>query len=227
VRGLDIQGRGSSYGLQLERELYADGRIRATVALGWRVARTRNRLRLFSQALELGSTTVSMPYLTLGYSEGGLDGWNGCNFATLTFTGGRSGVWGASGEKAFRAEGRGADGTFWQTRMAAARLQRLFAGEECPGRWSLLLRLQGLYTNDAAPNATREYLGGYESVRGYQEAEVSGDSLFAGTLELRVPLMEHRPEERSFDWLPRGRLVGIFFTDFGWVTSHGDDNHCR
>ncbi|MBO4618946.1 MAG: ShlB/FhaC/HecB family hemolysin secretion/activation protein [Victivallales bacterium] len=226
VQGLDIHGRGVSYGMQLEHELYANGRVRATAAMGWRVARTRNRLRLFSQTLELGSATVSMPFLTLGYSEGGLDRWNGCNQASLTLSGNSAGQLGASCEKSFRAEGRGADGTFWQARLAMARLQRLFVGEECPGRWSLWVRLQGLYTNDAAPNAVREYLGGFESVRGYQEAEVSGDSLWAGTLEIRTPLLENRRpnEESAFGWLPGGRLIGILFMDFGWMKNHKDGN---
>ena len=226
VRGLDIHGRGVSYGMQIENEIYADGRARAVVALGWRLARSRNRLRLSSELLELGGATVSMPFLTLGYSEGGLDRWNGCNIASLTFTENHAGQLGASETKAFRTEGRGADGTFWQTRLVAMRLQRLFVGEECPGRWSLLMRVQGLYTNDAAPNAVREYLGGYESVRGYQEAEIGGDSLLAGTIEIRTPLLENRcsNEESAFGWLPGGRLVGILFMDFGWMKNHGDGN---
>lgn len=226
VQGLDIQGRGASYGLQLERELYSNGRARTTAAMGWRVARTRNRLRLFSQTLELGSATVSMPYLTLGYSEGSLDRWNGCNQASMTLSGNSAGQLGSSCEKSFRAEGRGADGKFWQARLAMARLQRLFTGEECPGCWSLFMRLHGLYTNDAAPNAVREYLGGYESVRGYREAEVGGDSFVAGTVEFRTPLLEnnHSNEEDVFGWLSRGRLIGILFTDFGIVGNHHDEN---
>ena len=107
-----------------------------------------------------------------------------------------------------------------------ARLQRLFTGEECPGCWLLFMRLQGLYTNDVAPNAVREYLGGYESVRGYREAEVGGDSFVAGTVEFRTPLLEnnHSNEEDVFGWLSRGRLIGILFTDFGIVGNHHDEN---
>ena len=225
VRGLDLQGRGFSYGLQSEYELYADGRVRATAAFGWRVARTRTRLRLHSQSQALGSATVSMPYVTLGYSEGALDGWGGCDFASLTFSGGHAGWLGASDEDKFRAEGRGSGGDFWQVRASAARLQRLFAGEEHPGCYSLLLRLQGLYTSDAAPNAVREYLGGYENVRGYREAEVSGDSLVAGTLELRTPLLENAAAcVTGPRWLPCGRLTAVFFADFGCVRSHDDGN---
>ncbi len=224
VRGLDIQGRGYAYGVQLEREVYSDGRVSATAAVGWRVARVRNQLRLYSQTLELGSTTVSMPYLTFGYSEGGQDQWNGCNFGSLSLTGGRAGQWGASDEESFQAEGHGADGSFWQVRVDASRLQRLFVGDEHPGRWSLLMRLRGLYTSDASPNAVREYLGGYESVRGYQEAEVYGDLLLAGTLELRTRLLEKLSSETSSSWLPTGRLVGVLFTDFGWAGIHRDGN---
>ncbi|MBP5300244.1 MAG: ShlB/FhaC/HecB family hemolysin secretion/activation protein [Victivallales bacterium] len=222
VRDLELQGRGTSYGLQFEHEMYTDGRVRATVAFGWRMARTRNRLQLYGDSLKLCTTRVSMPYLTLGYSENAPDRFHGQNFAALTLTGNFAGRLGSSDQRAFHAEGRGADGSFAQLHLSSARLQRFFAGEEHPGCWSLFARLQGLYSTDAAPNAAREYLGGRETVRGYREAEASGDTYFAGTLELRTPLTETRQPHESRWFLPQ--LLGALFTDFGLLKSHGDHN---
>ena len=215
---LDVLGRGYSYGLQLEREIHQDEQRRLALAAGWRVACTRNRLRLDSEMLELDSARVSMPFLNLTYSDLRLDGRNGRDYASLGVSGSRAGAWGASEKQAFVAEGRGADGTFWQTRLTAARLQRLFTGEDHPGRWTLFMRVHALYSSEAAPNACREFIGGFETIRGYREAEVSGDTLFVGSLELRTPLLGDVSSSTS-----RFRLHGILFTDFGWVANH-DDN---
>ncbi|MBR6470897.1 MAG: ShlB/FhaC/HecB family hemolysin secretion/activation protein [Victivallales bacterium] len=221
---LDVLGRGYSYGVQLEREIWQDGRRRLAMALGWRLASMRNRLRLYSEMLDTDSARVSMPYLNLSYGDLRLDAWNGRDFASVGVCGNQAGRFGASETRAFRAEGRGADGTFWQTRLTAARLQRLFAGEECPGKWTLFVRLQALYSSEASPNACREFLGGWETVRGYREAEASGDTVLNGSLELRTPLLENHPDEAaSAEGTGRFQLHGVLFADFGWLTNHEDN----
>ncbi len=221
---LDILGRGYSCGFQWERELYQDRRRRLALMFGWRYASTQNRLRLNSELMEQGKSRVSMPFLGVSYSESIPDSWHGINFATLKLSGNRAGMLGASEAAAFRSEGRGADGTLWQTRLAAARLQRLFAGEESPGKWTLFIQLNALYSSEAAPNACRDYLGGYETIRGYQEAETSGDILLHGSLELRTQLMgKCAPEAGAVNAGGHCHLQGLLFTDFGLAVNH-DDN---
>ena len=234
-RDLDILGRGYSCGFQWEQELYQDRRRRLAMLFGWRFASTRNRLRLLSELLEQGKAQVSMPFLGIAYSDLLPDIWNGRNFASLRLSGNRAGMLGASETDAFRAEGRGADGTFWQTRLTAARLQRLFSGEESPGKWTLFLQWNALYSSEAVPNACRDYLGGFETVRGYQEAETSGDTLLHGSLELRTPLIGREPAEAGVaNAGGRCHLQGILFTDFGLVANHDDNlpengrpRHCQ
>ena len=169
-----------------------------------------------------------MPYLTLGYSSQAYDRYNGRNFATLTFTGNRADKWGASKEETFTEESWSADGTFFQARFAAARVQRLFEGEDHPGRWTLFARTQAVYSDDTLPNSCREYLGGYDTIRGYNESELPGDNIFSATLELRTPLLENflpglrqAKEELSEDpnsWKLH-RLQGVLFTDYGYISS--------
>ena len=224
----DISGRGYTFGLQLERELYADAFHRLTATAGWKMARTKNRMNVFGFNLDLTTAVVSMPYLTLGYSSQVYDSYNGRNFATLTLTGNRADKWGSSKEETFTEESWSADGTFFQARFAAARVQRLFEGEDHPGRWTLFARTQAVYSDDTLPNSCREYLGGYDTIRGYNESELAGDNIFSATLELRTPLLENflpglrqAKEELSEDpnsWKLH-RLQGVLFTDYGYISS--------
>ncbi len=224
----DISGRGYTFGFQLERELYADAFRRITATAGWKMARTKNRMNVFGYNLDLTTAVVSMPYLTLGYSSQVYDSYNGRNFATLTLTGNRADKWGSSKEETFTEESWSADGTFFQARFAAARVQRLFEGEDHPGRWTLFARTQAVYSDDTLPNSCREYLGGYDTIRGYNESELAGDNMFSATVELRTPLLENflpgleqTKEEMAEDpnvWKLH-RLQGVLFTDYGYISS--------
>lgn len=228
VKDLNVVGRGYSYGLQFERELYADAQHRFTAALGWKLARTRNRLELGGDNMDLTTAKVSMPYLTLGYSSLMLDRWNGRNFASLTFTGNRAGKWGASDRETFIEEGWNADGTFFQTRFNAARIQRLFDGDDHPGRWTLFAKTNIVYSDDTTPNSVREYLGGFDTIRGYRESEVGGDGIISASVELRTPLLENfipglsRTDEELAqnpdNWMAH-RLQGVIFIDYGYISS--------
>ena len=230
VPDMDIMGRGYSLGFQFERELYADAKSRWTASAGWRIARTRNRLGVYDDALELTTAAISMPFITLGYSSLLLDEYNGRNFATLSISGNQADKFGASDRATFQEEGWGSDGTFIQARLIAARIQRLFEGEDHPGKWTLFTKLNLLYTDDTAPNAVREYLGGFDTIRGYQESEVGGDNVISGTVELRTPLLENfipgltRTEEEMKEdayWWGQHRLQALAFVDYGYVSSQG------
>ena len=229
----DISGRGYTLGFQVERELYADAFKRWTATAGWKLARTKNRLSLQGLNLDLTTAVVSMPYLTLGYSDMVYDRFNGRNFATLTITGNRADKFGASSERTFTEESWSADGTFFQARFMGARVQRLFEGEDHPGRWTLFARASAVYSDDTLPNSCREYLGGFDSVRGYNESELSGDTSINATLELRTPLLENflpglkQDKEQLADdannWKLH-RLQGVIFTDYGYISSNNYDN---
>lgn len=229
----DISGRGYTLGFQVERELYADAFRRWTATAGWKLARTKNRLALHGLNLDLTTAVVSMPYLTLGYSDMVYDRFNGRNFATLTVTGNRADKFGSSSERTFTEESWSADGTFFQARFMGARVQRLFEGGDHPGRWTLFARASAVYSDDTLPNSCREYLGGFDSVRGYNESEIAGDTSVNATLELRTPLLENflpglkQDKERLADdannWKLH-RLQGVIFTDYGYISSNNYEN---
>lgn len=229
----DISGRGYSIGLQVEREIYADAFKRWTAAFGWRLARTKNALTVFGYTLDTSTAVISMPYLTIGYSSLVYDKYNGRNFATMTITGNRADKYGSSDKETYIEEGWGCDGDFFQAKFAAARVQRLFEGEDHPGRWTLFARAQATYSDDTVPNSLREYIGGFDTVRGYNESEVGGDNMITATLELRTPLLENfipalqqSDEELANDpnnWKLH-RLQGLVFVDYGYVSTRNYSN---
>jgi len=228
----DVSGRGYAAGLQIERELYADAFKRWTAAFGWKLARTKNTLTFYGYSYDTSTAVISMPYLTIGYSDLVYDKYNGRNFATVTFTGNKADKYGSSHKETFLEEGWGCDGDFFQAKFSAARVQRLFDGEDQPGRWTLFARAQGTYSDDTVPNSCREYIGGFDTVRGYNESEVGGDNMLTATLELRTPLLENfipamkQSEEELADpnnWKLH-RLQGLVFMDYGYVSTRNYSN---
>jgi hemolysin activation/secretion protein len=59
--------------------------------------------------------------------------------------------------------------------------------QNLPGRWSLLARLDAQLTDRPLVSNEQFFAGGYDSVRGYLEAEQLGDNGVRGSLELRSP----------------------------------------
>ena len=62
-----------------------------------------------------------------------------------------------------------------------------FGGLALPGGWQLQGRLNGQYSPDALVSGEQLGLGGANSVRGYEEREIVGDSGFFAALELHGP----------------------------------------
>ncbi len=104
----------------------------------------------------------------------------------------------------------------------------MFAGEDAPGKWSLFTKIDTQIATDDLPPPQRDYVGGCNSVRGYEESELGGDNTVVATLELRTPLFENflpglEKEQQFLDDNPeywgRHRLQFIAFTDFGYVSN--------
>jgi hemolysin activation/secretion protein len=208
-------------------------------SLGWLFQHSKRRNVLG------GDTTIddrvidlSMPSLTIGYSAKTFDRLGGRNYWSTTLQGNFAGKAGASPDDAddesASADTPLADGTFVVNKFNAARVQKLFAGEDGVGRWSLFMSLRGQATTEALVDAVKMSLGGANSVRGYQEREALGDYGIVGTLELRTPLVDNfipgltRSEEymrdNPDDWKMH-RLQFVGFVDAGFVESvePGDD----
>ena len=155
------------------------------------------------------------------------DYFAGRNFASLSIQMHKANKLGASDKEKFQSEGAPfVDGDFIITKIQLGRFQRLFAGEDAPGKWSAFLRADIQLTNNDLPENMRSYLGGMSSIRGYYESEISGDTSVATSFELRTPLLENfipklKKDKKYLEENPaywgRHRLQFIAFTDWGWV----------
>ena len=222
---ISARGRGAYGGVQLSYIFYETLRDRFQLSLGWFYQRLNNYQDINGMRYDNGDITLSMPTITLGYTQKVFDNYHGRNFASITLQQNRAGTFGASSKSDFIAASA-VDGDFTLAKIQLARFQRLFEGKDAPGKWTLFVKADAQIASDRMPSATRDYVGGRNSVRGYEESELNGDHSFVGTLELRTPLIENfipglkkdpqylkdNPEHWS-----QHRLQFILFTDFGYV----------
>ena len=222
---ISARGRGAYGGFQLSYIFYETLRDRFQLSLGWFYQRLNNYQDINGKRYDNGDITLSMPTITLGYTQKVFDNYHGRNFASITLQQNRAGTFGASSKSDFIAASA-VDGDFTLAKIQLARFQRLFEGKDAPGKWTLFVKADAQIASDRMPSATRDYVGGRNSVRGYEESELNGDHSFVGTVELRTPLIENfipglkkdpqylkdNPEHWS-----QHRLQFILFTDFGYV----------
>ena len=222
---ISARGRGAYGGVQLSYIFYETLRDRFQLSLGWFYQRLNNYQDINGKRYDNGDITLSMPTITLGYTQKVFDNYHGRNFASITLQQNRAGTFGASSKSDFIAASA-VDGDFTLAKIQLARFQRLFEGKDAPGKWTLFVKADAQIASDRMPSATRDYVGGRNSVRGYEESELNGDHSFVGTVELRTPLIENfipglkkdpqylkdNPEHWS-----QHRLQFILFTDFGYV----------
>ncbi|MBP5640133.1 MAG: BamA/TamA family outer membrane protein [Victivallales bacterium] len=223
---LSVRGKGFFAGFAWTHTLYETVKERVEISLGWFYQKHENYETIEKVKYEDGDLTVSMPTLTLGYSSKVFDGMNGRNFASLTLKQNRAGTFFSSSEHEFQKT-LGIDGDFFIANLQLARFQRLFSGENHPGKWTLYAKANAQAASDNLPAILREYVGGMTSVRGYIESELGGDHAVAATLELRTPLLEDfipglKSDDPAFrdknpDHWSQHRLQFVAFTDFGYV----------
>ncbi len=225
---LDIFGEGYYLGSQYSRVLKSTKKYNVDATVGWLYQFAQNRVSVSGQAVE-NEVTMSMPSLTIGYSEKEFDDYNGRNYWSNTIQMSFAGKFGASETDEFAkynggTASSGSDGDFIIDRFQFARFQKLFAGENEPGKWSLFFRLDAQLSDDNLVSPVQKGFGGANSVRGYGEREVSADAGFTGSVELQTPLVSNflpglqRTEEflaaNPTDWKMH-RLQFVAFYDFG------------
>ena len=234
---ISARGRGAFAGLQFSYIFYETLRDRFQLSLGWFYQRLTNYQDINGMRYDNGDITLSMPTITLGYTQKVFDNYQGRNFASITLQQNRAGTFGASSKSDF-IRASAVDGDFTLAKIQLARFQRLFEGKDAPGKWTLFMKADAQIASDRMPSATRDYIGGRNSVRGYEESELNGDHSFVGTLELRTPLIENfipglKKDEQYLkdhpEYWSQHRLQFILFTDFGYVaydekTKPDDDN---
>jgi len=110
----------------------------------------------------------------------------------------------------------GSDANFEAVRAGAKRRYtslrlNLFGGMALPQQWALQGRLNSQVSGDALVSGEQFGLGGANSVRGYEEREVLGDSGLSASVELYAPDMAKRFSESL------GSLRALAFVDGGKV----------
>lgn len=106
------------------------------------------------------------------------------------------------------------DIAYTKLEMDLTRIQRLPAG------FSLLLNGTGQWSSDRLPSSEQFHLGGAGTVRGYAQAERSGDTGLAATAEFRIPFFGL--QNQNWFGRPVGEMLQLAaFYDYGkvWITN--------
>jgi hemolysin activation/secretion protein len=221
---IDVFGKGYYAGTHYSKILKTTDEFNMDTTFGWLYQFTENEVTFGNNTPADREVTLSMPSLSIGYSEKIFDSLNGRNYMSNTLLLNFAGKFGSSNSEEFRFHTPAAEGNFVMDRFQFARYQRLFTGENEPGKWSMFFRLDAQLADDALVPAVQKGIGGANSVRGYEEREISADSGVSGSLELHTPLVSNffpgliRTEEflaaNPEDWKMH-RLQFIAFYDFG------------
>jgi len=224
---LDIRGQGYYGGGQFTKTVQETQKYRLQISAGWLYQRFQNKHELNSVVLMDRDIAVSMPSVTVGYASRVYDKYNGRNFLSNTIMANFGGNFGSSENTDVSTQGKGfAKADFVIDRFQYARMQRLFKGEDEPGRWTAFMRLDGQIASDPLTAGLQKAVGGANSVRGYREQDVSGDDGYVASVEFRTPLVQNfipglRKDEKYLNDNPEAwqqhRLQFLFFFDYGLV----------
>ncbi len=230
----DVYGEGEFGGFRLSRVLVEDSTRSLDLALGYTFQRVANNTD-FGDAPSLGilgetyskkKARLGMPYINLGYASKRFDSYGGRNFLSGTVTFNWEDQLGSYGEDDFHRNYKDSDGTFVITKLQAARFQKLYSGVETPGKWTFMGRVTAQLTGDSLVPAVKAYMGGVNTVRGYEEDEYNGDESIVVNLELRTPLMSNfipglKADEAFLRKNPEAwqqhRLQFLAFADYGYI----------
>lgn len=160
----------------------------------------------------------------ISYSSVRPDRWGGRNFLTsqTSFNLGES--FGGSDDEALQEQRAAAAANYVIERIQAARIQPIFGrveGQSIRRQWILFAKAEGQIASRAVVPAEQKAVGGMDTVRGYRERDVLGDSGVSATVEFRTPLITGflpgfgRNEEKAAGKAARLQLVG--FVDGAYV----------
>ena len=120
---------------------------------------------------------------------------------------------GSANDSDLIAQRAGTSSGFFAGQMAYTTLQPLsFIRDDL----SLFINASGQIASKPLPASLQKYMGGVNSVRGYQEREASGDHGVYVNAELRLRSSPDKTDSKSFSIQP------FFFYDFGFVNDHDD-----
>jgi hemolysin activation/secretion protein len=193
VGTLAVIGKGSIYGLRLNRDLSSGASGVLSLALG---ADYKN----FGENIRLSNDSLATPIRYLMWTAQLSDVQRTERYDLQANLSAQFGIRGLlNDERQFEYKRANAHAGFSYLRGSAQAFWHL------PKGWSLGGRLNAQYSEQPLVNNEQFVFGGADTVRGYLEAEELADAGLAGGIELRLPT-----------WV-RGALKGnlFFFTDHG------------
>lgn len=224
---LSANGRGTFFGSTFSLILKETKSYSVDLSAGWLYQSSTNATDIAGVNFGDDEVALSMFRFTLGYADKVFDRFGGRNFLSYSKIVNSEGRYGGSDQEDFTNFQQNADAGFMIDELKLARFQRMTAlGDNLLGRSMLFMKANGRYTGDNLVSPVQSWMGGMDTVRGYNENVVSGDSSVNGTLELRLPVFSNfipgmirkdkAPGRTAGEWTDHG-LQFIVFTDAAWV----------
>ena len=176
-------------------------------SVGFDYKHNENNL-LFGGAPASADSPVDVTQLAFGYTGSLSDKWGRTGFGAQGFWS-PGGFVGDSSNTDFDAQNEGAKNDYLYGRLTVERVTRL------PRDFSFIVRANGQLANGSLIPSEQIGIGGYSTVRGYEEREANGDKGFSVTAELRTPSLKvlgRSPKTKLDD-----QLQFLVFYDYGQV----------
>lgn len=221
---LQLVGDSRSAGLRLQRTMDVAPLGSLALGMGWVYQHVNSENSFAGSTVADDSYELSMPLLNVSITPEHADPLGGKSLLAGTLLANWSDVAGASDEGDFEDAGgvSFADDDFLVSRVHFSRVQPLPFGRNGQP-WTLSLRVAAQYSDSNVPSALATSIGGADTVRGYHERELHGDSGFSTSIELRSPPVSG-PVPRLLLFgsgaEPTGSLQFLAFIDAGQVHSN-------
>ncbi len=196
-----VRGSGTVLGIRYSQNLRPSTAWRHRLLYGFEQRPTDNQVGLVQGGADLASDITVHP-ASIGYAANWSDASRQVDFSV---TGVHNIPRGSKGRsEAFEAARAGASANYAILRYAAKALQSL------PGDWQVRVAFDGQYTRDALVSSEQFGIGGQDSVRGFDERELSNDVGNHASLELHSPDFGERVGPGVF-------ARALVFLDHGWL----------
>lgn len=185
------------------------------VSVGFDFKHNENDL-LFGET-DIDSTETDVAQFAVGYSGLLSDPWGRTSVGAQGYYS-PGGMFGDNYDTNFNAAHTGAEADYVYGRLTLERITRL------PWDFSLVLRGTGQLSDGNLIASEQLGVGGFSSVRGYDEREVNGDRGFYGSIELRTPSYSLLRYFKRSQFVQKARLVDqlqfLAFMDYGMSEFH-------
>jgi hemolysin activation/secretion protein len=192
IGGINILGDGTIFGVRLIKPLPSVDNYYHSISLGL-------DYKDFGQTVVFGSSfDTPITYMPLSALYSGT--WQDVSGKTQLSTGATFGLRGlVSDEAEFAAKRVGAKPDFFNAKVEIERTQALPKGYEG------YVKLDGFFSGSPLISNEQYLAGGADTVRGYLEAEASGDQAIHSTLEIRTPRLL-----KNISWLQDFKLAAFY-----------------